>query len=213
MPTNRIAILPDSRMATMIYARKYPSLSRYIEWASLLLVSLCFAAAASANTVRTASNYSELIQAITDSAASGDEIRLTGNIVVNTAVLIDKSLTIDGDGFEITVPQPGLDAMGRFNSDASNFRVFTLNTASTNVILKNLNLKGGAITSGDGGAVLVGSGVTLTIENAQIEQSRASFGGGGAIASNSATGNVEFGDSDSTGGATGINGGDVYVVI
>jgi hypothetical protein len=135
-----------------------------------------------AQTTRNVSNYSELTSAIS-AAANGDIINFTTNIVIDNEITISgKTLTFQGNDYEISVPNPGLDDMGRYNSLASAFRVFFI-TSSSEVTFNNLSLKGGAIT-GQGGAVYVDNGSTLRVNNSIISSSRAASGGGVGIAGN-----------------------------
>jgi len=124
-----------------------------------------------AQTTRYAGTYAELTNAITASV-DNDIIQITANIVVTSQVTINKSLTIYGNDYTITVPNPGLDDMGRFNSSASTWRVFEFNTAGTSVIINNLTIKGGNVSSA-GGAIWVSSTTaTLTLNNCIISNSR-----------------------------------------
>ena len=132
-----------------------------------------------AQTTRYAGTYNELSAAITASASSGDIIQISADIVVTDQLIISKSLTIYGNGYTITVPNPGLDEMGRFNSVASTFRVFNF-SAGTNT-LNNLTIKGGNVTSA-GGAIYISSSTKLTLNNCIISNSRTTgWVGGGAI--------------------------------
>ncbi|MFY7883951.1 MAG: InlB B-repeat-containing protein, partial [Dolichospermum sp.] len=166
------------------------SLLKKLKMHNLVLLLLFFTTTFVAQTTRNVSNSSELTSAISNSA-NGDIINLTTNIVISDQVIISgKTITIEGNGFEVSVPRPGLDDMGRFNSSPSNFRVFLLSSAA-NVTINNLKIKGGTLTSGiqttgSGGGVLVSSGTTLRLENCVISNSRSnvgtSFVGGGALA-------------------------------
>jgi uncharacterized repeat protein (TIGR02543 family) len=132
-----------------------------------------------AQTTRYAGTYNELSTAINASANSGDIIQISADIVVTDQLTISKSLTIYGNGYTITVPNPGLDEMGRFNSVASTFRVFNF-SAGTNT-LNNLTIKGGNVTSA-GGAIYISSSTNLTLNNCIISNSRTTgWVGGGAI--------------------------------
>lgn len=129
-----------------------------------------------AQTTRPVGTYAALTNAISLSS-DGDIISITNNIVVTAAVSNSKTITINGNGHTISVPVTGLDESGKFNTGASNFRVFNLTTAKTTTI-NNLTISGGYVTPGTGGAIAVGSGHTLKINNSTIRDSRADNGGG-----------------------------------
>jgi hypothetical protein len=126
-----------------------------------------------AQTTRNASTHVELTSAISQSS-NGDIVNITNDIVVSSQITISgKTLTINGNGNVITVPRPGLDDMGRFNSNPSNFRVFQL-SSSANVTINNLKIKGGTLssgtqTTGSGGGINVASGTVLRLENCVIQ--------------------------------------------
>uniref|UniRef100_UPI004047A919 InlB B-repeat-containing protein n=1 Tax=Flavobacterium sp. TaxID=239 RepID=UPI004047A919 len=133
-----------------------------------------------AQTTRNVSNYSELTSAISV-AANGDIINFTTNIVIDNQITISgKTLTFQGNGNEISVPRPGLDDMGRYNSSPSGFRVFQLSSGA-NVTINGLTIKGGAVSFG--GAINAANGTTLRVNNSIISNSLASgFTGGGGVA-------------------------------
>jgi hypothetical protein len=134
-----------------------------------------------AQTTRNAGTYSELTTAITASS-DNDIIKFTNNIVVTAEVASSKTLTFNGNGYTITVPIPGLDEAGKFNTSPSNFRVFNFTAAKTTII-NNLKISGGGLTTTTGGAIYIGSGHTLKLNNSVISNSRVglstSAGGGG----------------------------------
>ena len=117
---------------------------------------------------------SELTTAIS-SSVSGDIINVTNNIAVTAQVSLTKNLTFQGNGYTITVPNTGLDDMGRFNTSTSSFRVFAISGSGVAITMNNLTLKGGFISSGSGGVINVGSGTSLTLNNCVVSNS----GGGG----------------------------------
>lgn len=67
-----------------------------------LLPCVTFVFPAKAQTTRTAGTYTALTSAISASA-DGDIISITKNIVVTAAVAISKSITINGNGYTISV--------------------------------------------------------------------------------------------------------------
>ncbi len=144
----------------------------------LIFLAILFSNTASwAQTTRYAGTYTELTTAVTASV-NNDIINITQDIVVSGAVTINKSIVINGNGYAISVPNPGLDDMGRFNGSPSGFRVFSITTSSTDVSINNLTIKGGYL-SGSGGAISVSSSTTLRMDNCVVSNSRASSGGGG----------------------------------
>lgn len=130
-----------------------------------------------AQTTRTAGTYTELTTAIT-SSADGDIISITNNIVVTAAVANSETITINGNGYTISVPVTGLDESGKFNASPSGFRVFTLTGTGKTTTINNVTISGGFVSGGSGGAMSVGSGHTLKINNSTIRDSRADNGGG-----------------------------------
>ncbi len=106
-----------------------------------------------------------------------DVIEITNDFVVTDATLITSylTLTINGNGYTISVPTPGLDEMGRLNDSPSSFRVFRI-LSSANCTINDLTIKGGKTSTG-GGAIWNYSG-TLTLNRCVISNSRAEHGGG-----------------------------------
>lgn len=113
-------------------------------------------------------------------STGGDVINITNNIVVTSMKTIAKTVTIEGNGFSISVLNTGLDAMGLFNASASAFRVFTI-SPGVSVTINNLTIKGGALTSGYGGAISVSATCSLKLNNCIVSNSRNTSSGGGAI--------------------------------
>ena len=145
------------------------------------LFAISFSTGLLAQTSRNVGTYAELTAAYTASV-DGDIINITNNIVVTAQLTIGKTLTINGNSFTISVPVPGLDDMGRFNSSASGWRVFQLDVAGKSVIINNLTVKGGNVTSA-GGAIYVSSTTAkLTMNSCTISNSRTTgWVGAGAI--------------------------------
>ena len=104
-------------------------------------------------------------------ASSGDIIDVTGTIteITEEGILVDKNLTIQGQGAQNTIVQ----AHGFYNQ-ATN-RVFKIETAKT-VTIKDMTIRHGK-TFGSGGGI-ENSG-TLTVENCKIADNWAEDGGGG----------------------------------
>ncbi|MEY2966148.1 MAG: hypothetical protein RLY50_198, partial [Actinomycetota bacterium] len=122
------------------------------------------------------STYAELTSALTG-ASDGDSIELTRDIVATATVSVTKSLTIDGQGFTLSVPRPGLTAAGIFETSPSNFGAMSVNASGKSVTIKDLVVKGGySSTIGNGIAVSAG---TVLLDRVEITQSRSTSGGGG----------------------------------
>jgi len=180
--------------------------------------------AAAANQVVTSnadSGAGSLRQAIAD-VLDGESISFNlgvGNEVVTItselATGAAKGITIDGDnaagsGVNVTIKV--------FNPGISTFRVFNLNPqAGRTVTLKNMTIRGGNVSAGFGGAVLMGtSGSSLRMESCIVQDSKAQFGGG-LSASNFTTVTIinstfTTNSSASGGGAIQfVSGGDVSI--
>lgn len=123
-----------------------------------------------------ASSDSTLRTSITN-ASTGDTIELTQDIVVTSAVAINKAITIDGNGYTVSVPVPGVNEAGANATSPSTFRVFTL-SGSVSITLRDIKIKGG---NAQGAGVYVSAGTTARIENATISNSRYQSSGGGGI--------------------------------
>lgn len=149
-----------------------------------------------AQTTFNAGNETQLNTAIS-SAVNGDIINFTGDIVITSAKAITgTSITINGNGYTISVPVTGLDDQGKFNTSPSDFRVFDFAGSGTTYVINDLTVKGGSLTSpgtspyyATGGAMLVQQNVTLRINRSVISNSRsnssnpfANLSAGGAIA-------------------------------
>ncbi len=129
------------------------------------------------------------------SSLSGNTITLGG-----TELLIDKSLTIDGD--------LNNDGIGDITITANNSsRVFNINDGDnandSNVILDGLTITGGS-TIGDGGGIL--NYESLTITNSTVSGNSANANGGGI--DNNGTLNIT--NSTVSGNSAGENGGGIF---
>ncbi|MEI6622975.1 MAG: InlB B-repeat-containing protein, partial [Actinomycetes bacterium] len=140
------------------------------------LLGAAFAPAASAATTYNVATAAELTAAIA-SAANGDSINVTANIVVSAEVTLNKSVTVQGNGFTISVPQPGVTSAGANNPAASAFRVFRVASPSS-VTINNLAIQGG---NTQGAGLYNSLGATATLIGVTISNSRNSGGGGGGI--------------------------------
>jgi uncharacterized repeat protein (TIGR02543 family) len=131
-----------------------------------------------AATVSGITTKSALVTAIA-SATAGDTLVLGSDIIVDTsAVNIAKNVTIDGNGYTVTVPNRGVLDDGTNSTSASNWSVFTFTTGATGATIRNMTIKGGNASTG---AVNVAAGLTVTIQSCTISNSRNNFGGGGGI--------------------------------
>lgn len=154
----------------------------------LIVVSLKFFG----QVTRVASDYNSLNTAIVNST-NGDIINITSNIIVTNKVLINKSVTIRGNGYFISVPINGVSDEGVNNSSASAFRVFeTSSSANVTVTIENCTIKGGGGSTGSGlpgQCILNNSGNTIRLTNVTLSNGRNPFvengtlgtGGGGAF--------------------------------
>ncbi len=131
-------------------------------------------------TSRNASTETEFNTAVSNSIA-GDIINFTDNIVVTGEKFLSKSITINGNGFSISVMNPGLDDMGRFNASPSTYRVATISGTSITVTMNDLTIKGGSILTGLGGGLLVSAGSILHLNNCVVCNSQNPISGGGGI--------------------------------
>lgn len=123
------------------------------------------------------SNYDELTTAI-NNAASGDTIKLTSNVTVAATVVIpNKNLTIDGAGFTVTVPNPGVLSSGANNESPSNFGTFSVG-ANTAVTFANLTIVGGRAT---GGCMSTANGSTARFNSVLLTQGRGQNSGAGCL--------------------------------
>lgn len=146
---------------------------------SLIVLAMIFLVAVTwAQTTYTVGNNAELTAAITSAPSSGGVIEIANSFVVSGSVTINKSITINGNGYEISVPRPGLDDMGRYNSTPSTFRTFNISVSGTAVTMNDLRIKGGYVSASSGGAILVSDNTELTMNNCIVSSSRARSGGG-----------------------------------
>lgn len=167
---------------------RFPSLSsgRKVFAAFLTSVAITLASltpigagqAARAATITGITSKAALVSAIS-SAVAGDTLVLGSDIIVDTsAISINKAITIDGNGYTATVPNVGVLDDGTNSSSASTWGVFAFTTGSTNAVITNMTIKGGNSSTG---AISVGAGLTVTVQNCTVSNSRNSSGGGGGI--------------------------------
>ena len=158
---------------------KKPILQRQMNCRCLktfILVCLLVIIGVSANAANFTVSTEAEFDAAYASSTTNDVIILTNNIVVTTEKILSKSITINGNGFTISLPNPGLDDMGRFNTAASGFRVFTISDNSE-VTVHALTIKGG----GSQGAIYVDSIGILHMNECVVSNSKNSRGGGGIV--------------------------------
>ncbi len=145
-----------------------------------MLVFLVFQAAPAQAATTNVANYDQLLSAV-NGAVDNDVINITQDITVSAAIAVtNKAITIVGNGFTVSVPRPGLDASGIYNSNPSTFRVFNINASGKTVEIRNLTVKGGATASSAAG-ILNNSGTTLKLTGVSISNSLCSGTGGGAL--------------------------------
>jgi len=151
----------------------------------VMFFAMSFLNPVEAQTTRNAGTEAEFNTAYTNST-TGDIINITSNIVITGEKTLSKTITINGNGFTITVPNPGLNDMGVFNTSPSTFRVFNI-SGSVTLSINQLTIKGGSVSGGNmdagcGGAITVALGCTLHLNNCIVCNSRVnSFDGGGGI--------------------------------
>ena len=134
--------------------------------------------AARAATVTGLTTKSALVSAIT-AATAGDTLVLGSDIVVDSAAIsISKNITIDGNGYTMTVPNVGVLDDGTNSTSASTWGVLAFTTGSSGATVRNLTIKGGNSSTG---AVNIGAGQSITIQGCNITNSRNSGSGGGGI--------------------------------
>ena len=95
-----------------------------VKQALLLLSVITCGLELSAQTTRSVSSASALSSAIS-SSSNGDIIEITDNIVTTGEFTISKTLTLNGNGYYISVSNPGVQTNGaNLTSGFSNHRVF-----------------------------------------------------------------------------------------
>ena len=112
---------------------------------ALMLISPSFSNAATPIT-----DESSLLSAIS-SANSGETITLQNNITVTSPIVIQKELTINGNGYTVT-------GSSDWTSTSGNQTMFTAQFAAGKLTLKNINLKNGpkyGVQSYDGATVIL----------------------------------------------------------
>ncbi|MCR8669309.1 HYR domain-containing protein [Aestuariibaculum sp. M13] len=134
-----------------------------------------------AQTTFDVASEAELNTAIS-SASNGDIINFTSDIILYTdQVSIDKSLTIEGNNYLLTVPRTGLNSAGGFNTNPSPYRAIQILNygGSSTVIINALKIRGGFYTGAGGAIMLENYDVALYLNNCEVSYSRSSGGGGG----------------------------------
>ena len=135
----------------------------------------------------TATDESSLLSAIS-SVSDGETITLQNNITVTAPIVIQKELTIDGNGYTIT-------GSSDWTSTSGNQTMFTAQFSAGKLTLKNINLQNGpkyGVQSYDGATVILNN-VSIT-----------GFKYGGVLANG---GNVEVIDLHLGYNGTGANNG------
>ncbi|MCK5528944.1 MAG: hypothetical protein KAI74_04620, partial [Kiritimatiellae bacterium] len=142
-------------------------------------------------------------------AASGDIISIEDAVHTEQGIVIDKSLTIQGQGADSTVLQAHAS-----RSNATD-RIFTISGASVVVTIKNMTLQHGQVTAAgeDGGAIKFagGSGAELTIEDCVLTKNDASDLGGAIYGSDNNDTVAITVRRCTISDNTAINGGGIYV--
>ncbi|WP_138275920.1 InlB B-repeat-containing protein [Rhodoluna limnophila] len=151
---------------------------------ALLAVGLTPIAAQAA--VTSVTTFAELKAAAVTNALDGDVIELANDIVHTERLTISKAITIDGNGFTLSVTTPGVDSSGLNAVSPSTYGMFNVTTANE-ATFKDLTVMGGNYSSG---AITIAAGAKLKVQNMKLERSRNSAGGGGAL-QNSGTLTIE----------------------
>jgi len=154
------------------------------------------------------SPWATITKGITE-ASSGDTLNVTGTFtgegVTRDGIVIDKTLTIAGQGADTTTVQSATTLGG------SDRRVFTIHTGGITVTLKNMTIRHGRVVDGQtdpyGGGVDVTSGATVTIRKCHILDNE-SYNNGGGICAYESTLTVE---NSTIEGNNGYNGGGIEV--
>ena len=123
------------------------------------------------------STFAQLKAAVVTNAVDGDLIKLTSDIIATERLTISKAITIDGQGFSLSVTTPGVSESGLNESAPTAHGLFTV-TSSNMVEIKNLSMMGGNTTNG---AIGVSAGAKLKLNTVKLERSRSSTSGGGAV--------------------------------
>lgn len=184
----------------------------------LLLIS---ATTVSAQTTYYVSQFSNL-QSTINGAASGDIIEIQNDLTTTTpasgfsAITISKTLTINGNGYTITVPVTGVSDAGINNtgsggtSTASTYRVLATSGSSVVITINDWKVKGGNIGSNGSGGCILNSADKLILNNVTISNGRSAtgtLGNGGGGMSNSSTGRVYMTNCMITRNSAGYGGG------
>jgi hypothetical protein len=175
-----------------------------------------------------------LRKAIND-AVSGDIIYFSisnANIILISQLIIDKNITIDGQGNNITISGNNLSRI--FDIDASltvTLENLTLTnggnlsggegggairilgtTGGGNIILENIHIKNSVATDEGGGGVFVGNFGNVTMNNVTINDCSTNFaiGGGGIMINNIQSGTTILNNCTIFNNSSPLNGGGFY---
>lgn len=140
---------------------------------TLVLTSLSQTNYAATFNVNTFSQLSSNIS----SAADGDTLNVTSNIILTSELYLNKSLVFQGNGYTLSVPSTGLTDAGILNNSSSAFRIFSIGATGKTIEFNNLIFKGGNPSSGSGGAISINSGTVY------LKQCKITHSGGNAIVS------------------------------
>ncbi|MBO1679617.1 InlB B-repeat-containing protein [Bittarella massiliensis (ex Durand et al. 2017)] len=196
-------------------------------------------AAAPGDVVVRVNTYAELAAAAAD--PNCEVIEVMEDIVLNAQIALTHSVSIQGNGFTVSVPVPGLLDSGVLNTadNISAFRAFAATAPQTSISLSNLKIIGGrmegggiyvaggatvsldrvTITRSGGGQSIPGGGInnagTIYIRNSQINRNAARHGGGFLNTGTMVIENSSFSENRSLssggGGGAGENQGKLYI--
>ncbi len=187
----------------------------------ILFITLFFSLEVKSQTTYYVSQFSNL-QSTINAATSGDIIEIQNDLTTSTpatgysAITISKTLTINGNGYTITVPITGVSDAGTNNtgsggtSTASTYRVLATSGTSVVITLNNWKIKGGNIGSNGAGGCILNSADKLVLNEVTISNGRSAtgtLGNGGGGMCNTSTGRVYMTNCMITRNSAGYGGG------
>ncbi len=193
---------------------------------ALILLMCLLPHSLSAQTTYYVSQFSNL-QSTINGATSGDIIEIQNDLTTTTpasgysAITISKTLTINGNGYTITVPVTGVSDGGVNNTGtggtatASAYRVLGTSGSSVVITINDWKIKGGNIGNLGSGGCISNSADKLVLNNVTISNGRSAYlsggtmtlGNGGGGMSNTSTGRVYMTNCMVTRNSAGYGGG------
>jgi len=145
--------------------------------------------------------FSDLTSKIS-SAASGDVIEIQNDLTTSSpasgfsAVTISKTLTINGNGYTISVPVTGVTNGGINNtgssgtSTASSYRVLETSGSSVTITINNWIIKGGNIGSNGAGGCIRNTANKLVLNDVTVSNGRSSYTTSGSVVLGNGAGGI-----------------------